>query len=548
MKKIKFCIVTTVLFAVLFSSCKKSFLDQVPSDYISEKEVFGNITNTELFVNNFYTYIGSWNYGTGTSYVTSAMTDESKQRWSNGAILFNTGSWNPSNFSPLSLDWNSAYEKIRSINTFLANYDLVPEDPNDPSRRTRLKGEALMLRGYYHFMLYRGWGKIPLMTAPLAPATDGDGVFLERSDLPVVVATITKDLDEAMTLLPEKHSSNGLWGRATKTICMAIKSRLNLYYASKLSNPNNELGRWQNAATVSKQALDMALANGYALLPKYADVFLSYANNEIIWGRNMGTGTGSSGIDQVMQPLGYSGWTNSGPIQDLVDDYEMKTGVPIKAAGSGWDPKHPYKDRDPRFYATILHPGARWKNRTINIYSNDKDNAAEPGTNYWWRKYMTEGLTLSTGAGGSNKSFSLFRLAELYLNYAEAQNEAVGADLNVYNAINAIRARAGMPNIPAGLSQAQMREVIRHERRIELVFEGHRFWDVRRWKIAEIVDNKPVFGVNYTIAGATDTTFTYFQSQNRVFDASKHYLMPVPQSEIDKLVGKNPGFTQTPGW
>lgn len=547
MKKYIYSIVITAFMITLSVSCKKSFLDQVPSDYINENEVFGNINNAELFVNNFYTYIGSWNYGTGDSYVTSAMTDESKQRWSNGAVLFNTGSWNPSNFSPLSLDWTNAYEKIRAINTFLANYSLVPEDPNDPSKKTRLKGEALMLRAYYHFILYRGWGKIPLMIAPLAPATDGDAVFLERSDLTTVTATISKDLDEAMTLLPEKHSNNAYWGRATKTICMAIKSRLNLYYASTLSNSNNDLARWQNASTLSKQALDMALANGYTLLPKYADVFLTYANTEIIWGRNIGTG-GGSGIDQVMQPLGYSGWSNSGPIQDLVDDYEMKTGVAIKAAGSGWDPKHPYKDRDPRFYATILHPGAKWKNRTINIYGNDKDNAAEPGTNYWWKKYMTEGLTLSNNTGGSNKSFSLIRLAELYLNYAEAQNEAIGPDGNVYNAINAIRSRAGMPVIPAGLSQTQMRDVIRHERRIELVFEGHRFWDVRRWKIAEVVDNKPVFGVNYTIAGTTDTTFTYFQSQNRVFSASKHYLMPVPQSEIDKLVGKNSGFTQTPGW
>lgn len=99
---------------------------------------------------------------------------------------------------------------------------------------------------------------------------------------------------------------------------------------------------------------------------------------------------GTTAIDQNLQPLGYQGWSNSGPIQDLVDDYEMKTGVPIKATGSGWDPKHPYRNRDPRFYSSILYPGARWKNRTVNIYGVDKDNAGAAGTNYWWRKYMTE--------------------------------------------------------------------------------------------------------------------------------------------------------------
>ncbi|MBT2563742.1 RagB/SusD family nutrient uptake outer membrane protein [Pedobacter sp. ISL-68] len=551
MKKNIYTIIITII-VITGVSCKKSFLDRVPSDYISENEVFNNINNAEGFVNNFYVNIGSWNYGSGVSYVTSAMTDESKQRWANGAILFNTAAWNPSNFSPISLDWTQGYAIIRSINTFLANYDKVPEDPNDPDRRTRLKGEALMLRAYYHFVLFRGWGKIPLLAKPLAPATDGDAVFLERSDLPVVIAFINKDLDDAMALLPEKHSSNALWGRGTKTICMAIKSRMSLFYASALFNPNNDITRWQTAATLSKQALDMALANGYTLTPKYADAFLTYAPTECIWGRNMGDGGGggATAIDQVMQPLGYSGYTNCGPIQDLVDEYEMKTGVAINAVGSGWDPKHPYKNRDPRFYASILYPGAKWKNRTINIYTNDKDNASEPGTNYWWKKFMTESLVLPGNTGGSNKTWTIFRTGELMLNYAEAQNEAVGPDATVYSAINAIRTRAGMPNISPGLTQSQMRTAIRHERRIELVFEGHRFWDVRRWKIAEIVDNKPVFGVNYTLSptNATDTTFTYFQAQNRVFDASKHYFMPVPQSEMDKLTGKNPGFTQTPGW
>lgn len=547
MKKYSY-VLLVVLFLSGISSCKKSFLDRVPSDYINETEVFGDINNAEGFLNNIYTAIPSWNYGAGNSYVTAAMTDEAKQRWANGAILFNTGAWNPSNFSPLGDDWTNAYAKIRACNIFLTNYDQIPEDPNVPNRKTRLKGEALMLRAFYHFVLFRGWGKIPLMNKPLSPATDGDAVFLKRSEYAEVVAFIESDLNAAMQNLPAKHDP-GLWGRATKTICQAIKSRLFLYYASTLFNPANDAARWQKAATLSKEALDAALAQGYTLEPKYADAFLKYANTECIWGRNIGTG-GGSGIDQVMQPLGYSGWTNCGPIQDFVDAFEMKNGLPIQDAASGWDPKHPYKDRDPRFYVTVLYPGAKWKNRTINIYTNDKDNANEPGTNYWWRKYITESLNLANNSGGVNKSFSIFRTAELMLNYAEAQNEVAGADVNVYNTINMIRKRAGMPDIPAGLSKDQMREVIRHERRVELAFEGLRFWDVRRWKIAEVVDNRPVYGVNYTISStnATDTTFTYFEAQKRVFDKTKHYFLPIPQSEIDKLNGKNPDFKQTEGW
>jgi len=547
MKKYSYALLVMLLIFGI-TSCKKSFLDRVPSDYINEAEVFGNIDNAEGFLNNIYTAIPSWNYGAGNSYVTAAMTDEAKQRWANGAILFNTGAWNPSNFSPLGDDWTNAYIKIRACNLFLTNFDQIPEDPNVPNRKTRLKGEALMLRAFYHFVLFRGWGKIPIMDKPLSPATDGDAVFLKRSEYGEVVSFIENDLNAAMQYLPAKHDP-GLWGRATKTICQAIKSRLFLYYASALFNQANDAARWQMAATLAKEALDVALAQGYTLEPKFADAFLKYSNTECVWGRNIGTGAGS-GIDQVMQPLGYSGWTNCGPIQDFVDAFEMKNGLAIQNAASGWDPKHPYKDRDPRFYATVLYPGATWKNRKVNIYSNDKDNANEPGTNYWWRKYMTESLNLANNSGGVNKSFSIFRTAELMLNYAEAQNEVAGADANVYNAINPIRKRAGMPDIPSGLNKEQMREVIRHERRIELAFEGLRFWDVRRWKIAEVVDNRPVFGVNYTISStnATDTTFTYFEAQKRVFDKTKHYFLPIPQSEIDKLNGKNPDFKQTEGW
>jgi hypothetical protein len=542
---------TSYIFLILvtLASCKKSFLDRVPSDYINESEVFGNINNAEGFLNNIYGAIPSWNYGDGNSYITGAMTDEARQRWANGAILFNTGAWNPSNFAPLGNDWTSAYLKIRACNIFLNNFDNIPEDPDDPTRKTRMKGEALMLRGFYHFILFRGWGAIPLNDKLLSPATDGDAVFLKRSPLNEVVDFITKDLDAAMALLPAKHENTGLWGRATKTICQAIKSRLYLYYASPLFNPSNDQSRWQKATTMAKEALDAAKNNGYLLEPKFADAFLKYANSECIWGRNIGTGAGG-GIDQVMQPLGYSGWSNCGPIQDLVDAFEMKNGLPITDANSTWDPKHPYKNRDPRFYSTVLHPGARWKNRTLNIYTNDKDNANEPGTNYWWRKYMTEGLNLSNGTGGVNKSFAIFRTAELLLNYAEAKNELNGADQEVYAAVNEIRKRAGMPNLAIGLSKDGMRAAIRHERRIEMAFEGIRFWDVRRWKIAEVVDNRPVFGVNYTISptNPTDTTFTYFEAQKRTFNATKHYFLPIPQAEIDKLRGKNPDFQQTEGW
>ena len=165
---------------------------------------------------------------------------------------------------------------------------------------------------------------------------------------------------------------------------------------------------------------------------------------------------------------------------------------------------------------------------------------AVPRVNYFTRKYLWEQHNLTTGSGNSYRRFAIIRLAELYLNYAEALNEAEGPTAEVYNAVNKIRRRAQLLDLPANLTKDEMRNKIRQERRVELAFENHRFWDVRRWKIAEIVDNKKV----HKITVNADGTYSYPVFQNRVFDKAKHYLFPIPQSEIDK----NRNLVQNPGW
>ena len=211
---------------------------------------------------------------------------------------------------------------------------------------------------------------------------------------------------------------------------------------------------------------------------------------------------------------------------------------------AGYDPLHPYVNRDPRFYQSIIYTGATWQGRTMDIRPGGADQGSIGGilrTFYWCRKGVLETHNLFAGSGNALRRYVLFRLAELYLNYAEAENEILsGPDATVYSAVNAIRQRAGMPDLPAGLSKDDMRKRIYHERQVELAFEGHRFWDVRRWKIAEQVDNKPVHYVAQDAAGK----FSYPVFQTRTFDPGKHYLFPIPQSEIDK----NPGLTQNTGW
>ena len=255
-------------------------------------------------------------------------------------------------------------------------------------------------------------------------------------------------------------------------------------------------------------------------------------------------------------PLGYGAFNVDGPIQEMVDDFEMKATGEIPVLGynedntqiinpkaTDYNPLKPWDGREDRFYSCILYNGATLQGRAIDISETGTDNiniGSIIRTNYFNNKYLDQNHNLVTNVQWTYRRFAIMRTAELYLNYAEALNEVEGATPRVRELVNVIRRRANVIELPTGLSKEEMRERIRHERRIELCFENHRFWDVRRWKIAEKVDNKKV----HMVRVAADGTITYPVFQTRVFDPSKHYLFPIPQREIDK----NRLLTQNPGW
>jgi hypothetical protein len=544
MKKI---FITCLLFSAVFMACKKNYLDRLPSDNISEKEVFSSINNAEKFVNVIYNSLP--NYTHGMAGPLSSATDETMQGvdWSQSTSdgnTFNKGAFSPSNFPFMDL-WKDYYSRIRACNIFLQNFDIIPEDPNYDGRKSRLRGEVLALRAFYYFQLLKKWGGVPILENTINPFEKPDGIFYKRNSIDEVVAFIDKGLVEAGTLLPmgynDRHNN---WGRVSKMVTMAIRSRLLLYYASELYNPTQDKTRWEKAAEVSKAALDSALANGYGLYNNYETIFTQYFNQEVIWSRSLEQGL----VDRESNPRGANGYAHSVVLQEMVDDYEMKaTGKLPAEPGSGFVATRPFEGRDPRFYASVLYPGATWKGRILNPNGADAPGLGELATNYWQRKYCLESTNLFDGSGAVDQKWVLFRTAELYLNYAEAQNEANGPDNSVYDAIKAIRFRAGMPELPSGLLQDALREKIRHERRIELAFERHRFWDVRRWKIAAFKDKGPVHKVVVTVNNGI-ATYTYPVVQTRVFDPRKHYWMPIPQAEMDKVGSRNPDFKQNPGW
>ena len=394
------------------------------------------------------------------------------------------------------------------------------------------------------------------------------------------------------------------YGRATKMAALALKERMLLYAASPLFNGNpdyadykNEDGtllfgpedqsKWQKAAEAARECINAIEANPtlyglyYSSDPtdgykNYMELFLpsNKWNKEYIFARNWGTGY-SNNIHQemCMAPNGMGGWSGLCPTQELVDEYEMADGsTPIThdahgnvvinresgysetgftaEEGDHWPAGtfNMYVNREPRFYATINFCGQQWRGRKLEFWQGGKDgiNVSKvdyTSTGYLLRKTADENVDPVKGTGGTVESAIFFRVGGVYLDYAEALNEAQGPVADVYKYVNAIRSRAGLPNLKEGLSKDQMRERIRHERRIELAFEaGNRYFDCHRWKIAMQTDNGYMHGMNIT--GDYNKFFTRSNvGEPRVFTL-KHYLFPIPQNEIDN----NIGLVQSPYW
>lgn len=560
-----FLAINILIAGVLFTSCSK-VLDIPPTGQVNDLLMWQNQSMVQTYTANFYAQLPNGcnlpYKGGATAWLLSDLTDDAAP----GSIPsdmsnFLNGTYN-STSSPLNASWawttatislsNSYWVYIRKANWFLQNIDGVP---GDKALNQRMKGEVLFIRAYLYYQLINWFGGVPIIKSA---QTDLDSTaFVPRNTTSECTDFLVRDLTYAAdSCLPNVYTSDQ-WGRVTKGAALALMSRLQLY-----------AGRWADAAASANRVMNLGV---YALQPSYASVFsnTNKTNNEILLAyqnNNNATQKGTA-FDLINQPPGCGGRGYACPTQNLVDEYEMKaTGLPINDPASGYDPQNPYAGRDPRFAATVLYDGCTFRNRPMQMYTGGCDvtqgvtaNGSIPiqlpafitRTGYYMRKFMDETIDLTNSANYSTSSqnWILIRYAEVLLNYAEAQNEAVGPDGSVYAAINAIRSRAGMPALKDGLSQDQMRAAIRHERRIELAFEDHRYWDVKRWKLATqlfststnplrkmtIVLNKTTGVKTYTPGNITET---------RVF-SDKQYLFPIPLAEMTKPGNK---LTQNPGW
>ena len=536
-----------ILLLMVFSlSCKKDFLQRDTGVPIDIDKLFGDPRLAAGFGNNSYSFlIKDFSRLAAHRGTTGQFSDEAISNDGEGPIyVMNTGQFLLPNAVDVVNVYNSMYQGIRNANVMLANIDRVPWTAD--YNAGYIRGEQLFLRAFFYFELMKRFGGVVLLDKAQTVEESGDD--LKRSTYQETLDFIIRDLDQAIALLPAEWPAAS-YGRATSGAAMALKARSLLHGASPLNNPTSDITKWKKAADAAKAVINL---NRYSLEPDYANVLTQPSSNEYILipikGPTATTGLGF--ITDFICPPSFGGQRSLISVtQNHVDLYEMNNGKPISDPTSGYDPQQPYNDRDPRFYVNIIYNGQTWQGRKVETNAGGKDMVLTSPfytrTGYYVKRLWPE--VLKPGSGNTAQlNFIYFRYAEVLLNYAEALNEADGAVPEVYNAVNLVRARAGMPNLPAGLEKEQMRERIRNERAVEFAFEEMRWWDILRWRQGVNLVAQPMKGMNITKSGSTFTYNVVELAPNfqKVFEDYMH-LYPIPRAEILK---SPEALEQNPGW
>lgn len=542
-------------------SCKKDFLDTRIDTQQTEETLNTNFTTLVSLANAPYTFLRN-KFTLLDNNLFAAVSDEAVHTSPTAAVrLFNNGSWNATN-NPDNY-YEGYYAGIRAANYFLersGNYKsflALNRDTfsvagkvnysNDVLNLGWYRAEAHILRAWYYFELAKRYGGVPLLTHTL---TIDENTHLPRSGYEEIIDFIVSEVDtyaDSLQVNWKTSSFTGNDGRLTKGAALALKGRALLYAASPLHNPTGNVASWQEAAEALKDVIVFGQgAGGYALHNNYRNYFLetnTLTSNETIWAIRY---PASNTLERLNYPIstpgGESGIT---PSHDLVAAYEYK-GTP--------DPLNPYANRDPRLGMTVVTNGSTWNGRVIDQSaggSDDMQKANTSRTGYYLKKFLVDALNLVQN-GTRTHNWPVFRYGGILLDYAEAMNEAYGPDDNngypfsARQALNMVRNRPGveMPPVLMG-DQVAMREAIKHERRVELAFENHRYWDLLRWKDAGTVLNQQIHGVSVSKDGTGQFVYTTTNVENRVFEAPKMYFYPFPQSEVIKSGGV---LTQNPGW
>lgn len=563
--KLKYLFLASVTGLLAFSSCsdKMNYEEYNTYDKAYIEEMFGRVGG---FMTTIYNDI-DYDFGNYSGAMASSATDESVYSHAGNAVEdFYNGAWGPTNAK--NRVWNSAWNGITYCNLVLDEFSncTFPDYTEDEHYQQELyfyknyRYEARWARAFFYFELVKRYGNIPLKTKTMSAT--------EANALPQVPAdTIFKFIDDECAAIQDSIIVNygdlgsmayykAQTGRANKLAVMALRARAALYYASPLFNPNNDKSRWLKAAQLSNAVIAEARNEGMALLPDYSKLFDkdSYKDGikEIIFSRRTAA---SNAFEKYNYPIGLENAQGGNcPTQNLVDAYEMTNGKAITDPESGYDPQNPYKNRDSRLALTVAVNGEPWPDKdTLQTYEGGANSSSVTygtPTGYYLKKYINKGIIIAkTNSNSFTHEWVIFRLGEFYLDYAEAALNYTGSGyvapeglpMTAAQAINYIRTRAKQPDIATGLSFEAFKKRYENERFVELAFEGHRFFDLRRWKEApEYL--KTIKGMKIT--KNADGSYSY---QEQTIDTrtweDKWYLFPIPQKDV-----LNCGYTQNDGW
>ena len=544
------------LTSCLFFACS-SQMDYKEFSVFDEAYMQKKFERAGGFLSTIYADLDS-DFGNYNGACLASATDEAVYSHDGNAIeSFFNGAWSPTN--PNSSIWTTCYHGISYCNLFLdeftgltfEDYKLDKNFMAEMYQYNNYQWEARWARAYFYFELVRQYGGVPLKTTNMSPEeanrlprATADEVFKFIDDECVAIKdSITKDYGDlgGLAMTPANN------GRANNLAVLALRARAALYHASPLFNPDNNQELWRQAAETNKAVIDACVARGMKLSPDYKALFIGNTSwsdagavGEIIFGRRMPTE--NRNFETYNFPVGMSGAGAGGgggncPSQNLVEAYE---------------------DGDKRFAVSVACNGDSWPNANTQPLEtfvggvNGLPTTYGTPTGYYLKKYVNETVQIAgSGANTCKHVWVTFRLAEFYLNYAEAMlnlsgsgyQPASGFTMTAESAINTVRKRAGLAGIAKDLSAADFKAQYEKERFVELAFEGHRFFDVRRWKEADKYF-KTIYGVE--IIKNADGTFTENKKvvQNRQWE-DKMYLFPIPQSDILKSGG---ALDQNPGW
>ncbi len=563
-----------------FSSCdsyEKYPIEQFTIDYVfSTTDSLG--INAKAYLDATYAIMYKGHNRVNGDYLDAATDDaiSSSLKESNVERLF-SGRYSPASLVGDEMEWGRYYSGIRKVNTFVNNIDVVPVsdvfdnnvESNIPLKRA-WKAEARFLKAYFYFELVKRYGGVPLVGD--IPYELKDNVELPRNTFEECINYIVGELDaikDSLRSIPIANvNSDG--HVVTQEAAMALKSRVLLYAASPLFNekpiePSNPLvgytsydpERWKIAADAAKSFMDN-YSSVFALNMNFANIFLNdYGinnNKETIFFRQGGRNTE---VETYNGPVGFSGYNmglgRTSPTQNLVDAFPMKDGKSIDDPTSAYpySISNMYVNRDSRLEMTVLHNNSQWLKKTLETYEGGVNNPAgaiqKTKTSYYMRKFM--------GAFENKESYTeelhtwvMFRYAEILFNYAEAKNEYEGPSDEVYQILKNIRRRAridaganNMYGLKENMTKEEMRKAIQNEKRIEFAFEEHRYWDIRRWRIAEEIFKEPLRGLSIIKDGAV-LTYNVVEVGTTDF-TPRRYLYPIPHSEVvkNKNMKQNPG-------